>query len=393
MALGIGGGTSGRKVDRGAGGARRKRVIGSEGARSTSGIADGGLVGVLFRRQATGGRGRNGKGGWAEILSARGEFRKRVRRELEGIPEMIVDVKKALSSGDHTSLFSAVRAIRTKLVDGTSAPFDMPSRPTHHSRTGGGGGGGSGSGGGSAGGGDAGMGAAADGQHHHGHRYGDDDDDDPYNQSSYRQVHRLDREVFVSLGGPDLLVEVLMRPGSPSDARSIPVAIVARDTPVWNMTLVILRELCFTDQDLSEKLGSPELILYLLTMMAHQGVFDLAVGLVEEILAVKSSTYFLGEVPRLHSLVENMTSQQLAHFSRVLALLVFEPEYRQLMESAHVLRSMELLQLRRDRVVRADSVIDKNQALILSAPNLLPRLMELLRVMNFNPPLALFGEK
>lgn len=33
-----------------------------------------------------------------------------------------------------------------------------------------------------------------------------------------------------------------------------------------------------------------------------------------------------------------MTSQQLAHFSRVLALLVFEPEYRQLMESAHVLR-------------------------------------------------------
>lgn len=31
------------------------------------------------------------------------------------------------------------------------------------------------------------------------------------------------------------------------------------------------------------RLGSPELILYLLTMMAHQGVFDLAVGLVEEV--------------------------------------------------------------------------------------------------------------
>ncbi|CAM9708343.1 unnamed protein product, partial [Hapterophycus canaliculatus] len=112
-----------------------------------------------------------------------------------------------------------------------------------------------------------------------------------------------------------------------------------------------------------------------------------------QILAVKSSTYFLGEVPDLHSLVDNMTSQQLAHFSRVLALLVFEPEYRQLMESAHVLRSMELLQLRRDRVVRADSIIDKNQALILSAPSLLPRLMELLRVMNFNPSLASFDER
>lgn len=53
---------------------------------------------------------------------------------------------------------------------------------------------------------------------------------------------------------------------------------------------------------------------------------------------------------------------------------------------------MELLQLRRDLVVRADSVIEKNQALILSAPNLLPRLMELLRVMNYNRPLAVFGE-
>ncbi|CAN0170088.1 unnamed protein product, partial [Ectocarpus fasciculatus] len=187
--------------------------------------------------------------------------------------------------------------------------------------------------------------------------------------------------------------QVLKRPGSPADARSIPAAIVARDMPVWKTTLVILRELCFTDQDLSERLGSPELILYLLTLMAYQGVFDLAVGLVEEILAVKSSTYFLGEVPELHSLVENMTSQQLAHFSRVLALLVFEPEYRQLMESAHVLRSMELLQLRRDRVVRADSIIDKNQALILSAPSLLPRLMELLRVMNYNPSLATFDEQ
>lgn len=109
MALGIGGGTSGRKVDRGAGGARRKRVIGSEGTNRRSGIVDGGLVGAMFRRQATGGRGR--KGGWAgvvgwggglgatEILSARGEFRKRVRRELEGIPEMILDVKKTLASG------------------------------------------------------------------------------------------------------------------------------------------------------------------------------------------------------------------------------------------------------------------------------------------------------
>ncbi|CAM9677454.1 unnamed protein product [Scytosiphon promiscuus] len=356
----------------------RKRQIGSEFDARRMGLADGDLVGAVLRRQATGGKGVKNE---TFVLGATGVFHKRLRKQLEGVPEMIADVKKNQASGDHAALLAAVLAIRTKLVEGTSAPFELPVRPGHSRSGHGAGGGGGGGGGGGA-------------EHHHGHNHDhhgeEDDEDNPY---SYRQVRRLDREAFVALGGPDLLLKVLRRPGSPADARNIPAADVERDMPVWNTVLVILRELCFTDQDLSDRLGSSELILYLLTLMAHQGVFDLAVGLVEEILAVKTSTYFLGEVPDLHSLVDNMTSQQLAHFSRVLALLVFEPEYRQLMESAHVLRSMELLQLRRDRVVRADSIIDKNQALILSAPSLLPRLMELLRVMNFNPSLASFDER
>eukprot|EP00903_Cladosiphon_okamuranus_P008770 g8401.t1 len=341
----------------------------------------GGLAGAMIRRQRTGGRGvGNNCSPAAILLQSTGSLKKRLRVQLEGVPEMIADVRKSLNSGDHTGLLQAVFAVRNKLIEGTSAPFDLPVRP-NRSRTGGGGGGGGAGGGGS--------GAEPYHGHNHGHNH---EDDGNYDQHQYHQVRRLDREAFVSLGGPDLLLEVLRGPDSLGDARRIPADIVARDMPVWKMILAILRELCFMDQDLSERLGSPELILYLLTLMAHQEVFDLAVGLVEEILAVKSSTYYLGDVPELHSLVENMTSQQLAHFSRVLALLVFEPEYRQLMESAHVLRSMELLQLRRDRVVRADSIIDKNQALILSAPNLLQRLMELLRVMNFNPSLALFAE-
>lgn len=61
-----------------------------------------------------------------------------------------------------------------------------------------------------------------------------------------------------------------------------------------------------------------------------------------QILAVKSTTYYLGEVPHLHSLVESMTSRQLAHFARVLALVVFEPEFRQLMESAHVFKCAQM---------------------------------------------------
>lgn len=60
---------------------------------------DGGLVGAMFQRQATGRRGRGCGLGPRDILSARGEFKKRVRREFEGVPEMVVEVRKALASG------------------------------------------------------------------------------------------------------------------------------------------------------------------------------------------------------------------------------------------------------------------------------------------------------
>lgn len=49
------------------------------------------------------------------------------------------------------------------------------------------------------------------------------------------------------------VVQVLRGPQSPADARFIPADIVAQDTPVWNITLYILKELCFTDPDLSER--------------------------------------------------------------------------------------------------------------------------------------------
>jgi hypothetical protein len=49
------------------------------------------------------------------------------------------------------------------------------------------------------------------------------------------------------------------------------------------------------------------------------------------------------------------------------ALLVFEPEDQQLLESPAVLKSIELLQLRRNRAARAgrDSTVDMNQSILL----------------------------
>lgn len=60
----------------------------------------------MLRRQATGGRSVGESGvkfggglGAREILSARGEFRKRIGRQFEGVPEMILEMKKGLASG------------------------------------------------------------------------------------------------------------------------------------------------------------------------------------------------------------------------------------------------------------------------------------------------------
>ncbi|CAN0496305.1 unnamed protein product, partial [Ectocarpus sp. 12 AP-2014] len=111
---------------------RQKRKIGSD--------ADcGGLVGGVFRRQATGGRGRRRSTGQSFVLSATGNFHRRLRKDLEGVPELIADVRKSLISGDNAALFTAVIEVRSKLIEGNSTPFDLPIRSTNSSSRGGGG--------------------------------------------------------------------------------------------------------------------------------------------------------------------------------------------------------------------------------------------------------------
>ncbi len=101
------------------------------------------------------------------------------------------------------------------------------------------------------------------------------------------------------------------------------------------------------------------------------------------------TTFFLGNVPDLYKLWGGFNCRQLAHFCRILALLIFEPEDRQLLESPAVLKSIELLQLRRNRAARAgrDSTVDMNQSILLGDERILKRFLHLLTVMNFAPPL------
>lgn len=51
-----------------------------------------------------------------------------------------------------------------------------------------------------------------------------------------------------------------------------------------------------------------------------------AVGLAEEVLAVRDDTLRVQDIPNFASLIHKFSSHQLALFCRVLAMVVFEPE-------------------------------------------------------------------
>ena len=231
-------------------------------------------------------------------------------------------------------------------------------------------------------------------------------------------------------GGVEALILVFREKGfvgeemaKSNDARDLSEEIVAnRLAQCWNEALACLREMLYAMPNLLETISDHgNLLPFLFTLLSHDSCFDGAAALIEEILSLMSqpqqqvshhqdsdqshtahcggertspaSTFFLGNVSNLFQLWSGFNCRQLAHFCRILALLIFEPEDRQLLESSTVLKSLELLQLRRNRAVRAgwDSTVDMNQAILLRDEQLLKRILALLRVMNFAPSLRRFS--
>jgi hypothetical protein len=201
---------------------------------------------------------------------------------------------------------------------------------------------------------------------------------------------REEREIFILLGGINLLFECLCPPLiQATDARDMNPSQIQRYSVFWNELLVLLREICYSIPNLANQIFSDTQIVFLFTMLAHDTLFDCAINLLEEILAIRMESFCLCHIPNLYSLIDSFTTRRLAHFCRVLALVLFEPEDRVIMENSHVLRSYELLLLRRERMNKVSAMdIERNQCLIIEMPGLLKKLVALLKFANYGPTIA-----
>ena len=147
----------------------------------------------------------------------------------------------------------------------------------------------------------------------------------PDQASSVVLKRKQEREVFVALGGMHLLLKLFEKPFCEPDARIMSPSLVNRHSELWNEVLVILREVCYTIPSLSEQLFDNNHVVFLFTLLVHRSVFENSISMLEEILAVRIETFSLALVPDLFSLISKFGARHLAHFCRVLSLVLFEP--------------------------------------------------------------------
>jgi hypothetical protein len=196
------------------------------------------------------------------------------------------------------------------------------------------------------------------------------DSTDPEQMYTMTDKKAQQREFFVLSGGLQLLLQFFAPPFVKKDARDMSRITIEQKNEFFNGLLVTLREVAFVVPSLSEKIFNDDHIVFLFTLLSHHSLFDNTMNLLEEIIATRPQVFNLSLVPNLFDLIEKFNSRTLSHFCRLISMLVFEPEDRQIIEGTHVLRSTELLRLRRNRMTKTSvNLVERNQTLVLSEIN------------------------
>ena len=232
----------------------------------------------------------------------------------------------------------------------------------------------------------------------------------------------LERDAFVNCGGIGLLLRIIRKPyfvGDESlwfgnDARTLQESFVKEKLAQnWKTIFAIIKGLIYYIPELleegSELMEEGKFLPLLFTMLSHDCLFDSVVDLIEQILTLQAqgvtrsdndgkvytirlestpNPFSLERIPNVQELWEKFTCKQLAQFTRILLLLVYEVDERG--DSMGQQKSVGLIQSRRDRDAKRnrDTLVNRNQRILLDDEELISRLMKLLNVINFAPELS-----
>ncbi|GJQ08475.1 hypothetical protein GpartN1_g266.t1 [Galdieria partita] len=141
--------------------------------------------------------------------------------------------------------------------------------------------------------------------------------------------------------------------------------------------LFLLKMCCLSIPGVVERLSlRKDLLIYLFTLTSNKDRTSIyAVGILDELLAVRRETFPLVEVPHLYALLCNLSPAELAYVSRVLALLVFEPMQCQVSEYPRIKGLKEYLASRTPNVINSMKIVEENNSILLGCPLLIRRLI------------------
>jgi hypothetical protein len=141
--------------------------------------------------------------------------------------------------------------------------------------------------------------------------------------------------------------------------------------------LFLLKMCCLSIPGVVERLSRrKDLLIYLFTLTANKDRTSIyAIGILDELLAVRRETFPLVEIPQLYSLLCALSPAELAYVSRVLALLVFEPMQCQISEYPRIKGMKEYLDSRTQSVIKSMKCVEQNNSILLGCPLLIRRLI------------------
>eukprot|EP00871_Galdieria_phlegrea_P000105 jgi/Galph1/1095/GphlegSOOS_G5850.1 len=143
--------------------------------------------------------------------------------------------------------------------------------------------------------------------------------------------------------------------------------------------LFVLRASCLSLNGVVERLSlRKDLLIYLFNLTANKDRTSIyAIGILDELLAVRKETFPLADIPNLYSLLCDLSPAELAYVCRVLALLVFEPSQHQITEYPRIKNSKEYLDSRTPTVISSMKIVEQNNSILLGYPLLVQRLIVL----------------